>query len=196
MKKTPARAPTSSNEGEKAFERGDKVSAEFFAITYGALVQQMVADLAQEEDVEAVNQQLDAMGRRIGSRLIEEYSVRSGAPACRTFAQAADGVALVGLRMFLNVTATVEPAREAGTDAFAIKFAENPLALFVELPEGPLRERLWYSNVICGVVAGALGMVGFLAEATFVRDTLRGDAVNEILLCFKGREKETFQVDR
>ncbi|PWU89888.1 putative trafficking protein particle complex subunit 3 [Trypanosoma cruzi] len=185
-----------SNEGEKAFESGDKVSAEFFAITYGALVQQMVADLVQEEDVEVVNQQLDAMGRRIGSRLIEEYSVRSGVPACRTFAQAADAVALVGLHMFLNVTATVEPLREVGTDAFSIKFAENPLALFVELPEGPLRERLWYSNVICGVVVGALGMVGFLAEATFARDMLRGDAINEILLCFKGREKETFQIER
>ncbi|EAN80716.1 trafficking protein particle complex subunit 3, putative, partial [Trypanosoma cruzi] len=59
-----------------------------------------------------------------------------------------------------------------------------------------LRERLWYSNVICGVVVGALGMVGFLAEATFARDMLRGDTINEILLCFKGREKETFQIER
>ncbi|CBH13542.1 TRAPP, putative [Trypanosoma brucei gambiense DAL972] len=182
--------------GEVAFDSGEKASAEFFAITYGALVQQMITDLPQADDVEVVNQQLDTMGRRIGSRLVEEYSARSGAPACRTFAQAADAVAIVGIKMFLNVNATVQPAEESGGGTFTLTFADNPLALFVELPEGPVRQRLWYSNVICGVIVGALSMVGFIAEATFVRDTLRGDATNEILLSFKGREKETFKVEQ
>nr|CCC92256.1 putative trafficking protein particle complex subunit 3 [Trypanosoma congolense IL3000] len=186
----------SAKMGESAFDNAPKVSAEFFAITYGALVQQMISDLPQADDVDAVNQQLEAMGRRIGSRLVEEYSVNSGAPACRTFAQAADAVALVGLRMFLNVSATVQPVQGSGGDSFTLTFSENPLALFVELPDGPVRERLWYSNVICGVIVGSLSMVGFIAEAVFTRDTLRGDETNEILLSFKGKEKETFKIEQ
>jgi hypothetical protein len=39
-------------------------------------------------------------------------------------------------------------------------FEENPLADFVELPDdGRAQEELWYSNVLCGVVRGALEMV-------------------------------------
>jgi hypothetical protein len=42
-------------------------------------------------------------------------------------------------------------------------FEENPLADFVELPDdGRAQEELWYSNVLCGVVRGALEMVSFL----------------------------------
>ncbi|GET87506.1 trafficking protein particle complex subunit-like protein [Leishmania tarentolae] len=181
--------------GNAAFDNNVKMSAEFLALTYGALVQQMVEELTQEDDVEHVNQQLYHMGHRIGARLIEEYSVRSGAAPCRTFTQAAEGVALVGLRMFLGVSAEVTQVKDAA-DTFAISFQDNPLALFVELPDGPLRECLWYSNILCGVITGALSLVGLQTEARFSRDKLRGDSKNEIILHFKGRERETFQVER
>ncbi|KAG5509008.1 hypothetical protein GH5_06233 [Leishmania sp. Ghana 2012 LV757] len=191
-----ARAPTSAAQlGDAAFDNNVKVSAEFLALTYGALVQQMVEELAQEDDVEQVNQQLYSMGHRIGARLIEEYSVRSGAAPCRTFSQAAEGVALVGLRMFLGVSAELTQVKDAA-DTFAISFHENPLALFVELPDGPLRDCLWYSNLLCGVITGALSLVGLQTEARFSRDKLRGDSKNEIILHFRGRERETFQVER
>lgn len=181
--------------GDAAFDANVKVSAEFFALTYGALVQQMAEELSQEDDVEQVNQQLYNMGHRIGARLIEEYSVRSGAAPCRSFSQAAEGVALVGLRMFLGVSAELAQVKDSA-DTFAISFQDNPLALFVELPEGTLKEHLWYSNMLCGVITGALSLVGFQAEARFSRDKLRGDSKNEIILHFKGRERETFQVER
>ncbi|KAK7194968.1 trafficking protein particle complex subunit- like protein [Novymonas esmeraldas] len=188
-------AASPAQRGEAAFDESAKVGAEFLALTYGALVQHMTEELTQEDDVEQVNQQLYSMGHRIGARLIEEYCVRSGAAPCRTFSQAAEGVALVGLRMFLGVSAEVAQVKDAA-DTFAISFQENPLALFVELPDGPLRDSLWYSNVLCGVITGALSLVGLQTEARFSRDRLRGDAKNEIILHFKGRERETFQVER
>ncbi|KAG5508847.1 hypothetical protein JKF63_05350 [Porcisia hertigi] len=187
--------PTATQLGDAAFENTVKVSAEFLALTYGALVQQMVEELTQEDDVEQVNQQLYNMGHRIGARLIEEYSVYSGAPPCRTFTQAAEGVALIGLRMFLGVSAEVTQVKDAA-DTFAISFQDNPLSLFVELPDGPLRDYLCYSNLLCGVITGALSLVGLQTEARFSRDKLRGDSKNEILLHFKGRERESFQVER
>ncbi|CCW71759.1 unnamed protein product [Phytomonas sp. Hart1] len=180
--------------GLAAFNAAEKISSEFLAISYGALVRQMIDDLPQADDVEAVNQQLEAVGQRIGARLVEEFSMRSGAAPCRSFAQAAESVAWVGFRMFLNLSAEVAPVKDSA-DAFSITFYDNPLALFVELPPGPLSGQLWYSNILCGAIAGALTIVGFRCEVRFVCDKLRGDPKNEITIHFKGRERETFQVE-
>lgn len=42
---------------------------------------------------------------------------------------------------------------------FTLTLDENPLAEFVELPEGAIEGGLWYSNILCGVLRGALEMV-------------------------------------
>jgi len=47
----------------------------------------------------------------------------------------------------------------ADEKSFSLIFDENPLADFVELPEEGPYEKLWYSNVLCGVIRGALEMV-------------------------------------
>lgn len=40
-------------------------------------------------------------------------------------------------------------------------FEENPLADFVELPDdGRAQDELWFSNILVGVLRGALEMVG------------------------------------
>jgi trafficking protein particle complex subunit 3 len=37
---------------------------------------------------------------------------------------------------------------------------ENPLADFVELPDdGRAQDELWFSNILCGILRGALEMV-------------------------------------
>jgi trafficking protein particle complex subunit 3 len=209
-----AGATTSTKLGERAFDRIEKTSAEFFAITYGALVRQMFIDHNDSADV--VNTQLDLMGERIGVRLIEEYAARSGAPPCRSPSQAADSVAKIGLKMFLGVSASVTevssgglpspssppPPPSPGVDTlgattgcvYAICFDDNPLNVFVELPD-TLKQSLWYSNVLCGVIRGALQQVGYITHVWFMRDVLRGDDVNELRIQFQGKERETFKVD-
>ena len=54
-------------------------------------------------------------------------------------------------------------ASNAPVSAFVLTFEENPLAEFVELPEEALEGGLWYSNVLCGVLRGALEMVSLLS---------------------------------
>lgn len=79
--------------------------------------------------------------------------------------------------MFLGVSALVG-MWSADKSTFGLVFEENPLAEFTELPENC--KSLWYSNILCGVIRGALEMVNMKVECKFVRCRLRGDDLNEI----------------
>jgi hypothetical protein len=61
--------------------------------------------------------------------------------------------------MFLNITPTVVNWTNDNKQ-FSLIFDENPLADFVELPDdGRAQDELWYSNILCGILRGALEMV-------------------------------------
>jgi len=83
-------------------------------------------------------------------------------------------------------------------------FEENPLADFVELPDdGRAQEELWYSNILCGVLRGALEMVrrvpGSLGRSQdgyifFVRerraDSITGPDAGRVPLCERCAPRE------
>ncbi|OAP57582.1 hypothetical protein AYL99_08320 [Fonsecaea erecta] len=86
----------------------------------------------------------------------------------------------VGFKIFLNITPTVTNWT-ADNKQFSLLFDENPLADFVELPDdGRAQDELWFSNILCGVLRGALEMVQMSIEARFVSDMLRGNDVTEM----------------
>jgi hypothetical protein len=61
--------------------------------------------------------------------------------------------------VFLNITPTVTNWT-SDNKQFSLIFEDNPLADFVELPDdGRAQNELWYSNILCGVLRGALEMV-------------------------------------
>lgn len=53
-------------------------------------------------------------------------------------------------------------AGSTSSPTFNLILDENPLADFVELPEEALQGGLWFSNILCGVLRGALEMVNIL----------------------------------
>ena len=58
--------------------------------------------------------------------------------------------------MFLGISPVVTNW-SAASDEFSLMLDNNPLAEFAELPEG--HEGLLFSNILCGVLRGALEMV-------------------------------------
>lgn len=179
----------------------DKVNAELVVLTYGTIVVQLCKDF--DSDYVEVNKQLDKMGYNIGLRLIEDYLAKSNtvrrcsnfretaemiAKVCWatsfTFAQSPDLTVVdgfqVGFKIFLNITPTITNWTSDGKQ-FSLVFDENPFADFVELPDdGRAQDELWYSNILCGVLRGALEMVQMQVEAHFVSDVLRGNDTTEM----------------
>jgi len=129
--------------------------------------------------VDAINEQLDKMGHNIGTRLADDFFAKSGISSCRSFADSAELIAKVGFRMYLNVSASVTQWSD-DRRAYSIEFDDNPLAEFVELPADDSLRGLRFSNLLAGVIRGALEAVLIVAKCDFVRCALRGDPTNEI----------------
>jgi hypothetical protein len=85
-------------------------NAELFALTYGALVVQLIQDY---EDYAEVNKQLEKMGYNIGTRLIEDFLAKSALGRCADFREVGEVVAKV-LRPFLPLVIL--------TDASMVRF--------------------------------------------------------------------------
>ena len=104
---------------------------------------------------------------------------RSNAPiACKDFQDTMNVLAKQAFRMFLGVTADVT-SWDAEHRSCSLIMKDNPLSDFVVLP-AQLREGLWYSNVLVGVIRGALEMINLKTKVYFLKDFLRGDPECEI----------------
>lgn len=190
-------ASSKAQAGQSLWAKMPKANAELFALTYGSLVTELVRDY---EDPIEVNAQLERIGHSIGVRCVDELlskadssNLGGAVTQCGNLRDTAEVVSKVGFRMFLGIQAEVGGYSQ-DQRSFSIYLQENPLSTFVELPaigdeqssssslSGGLDDlrKLKYSNLYCGVIRGALEMVNLKVECAVVRDTLKGDELNEI----------------
>lgn len=181
-----------------------KANTELFALTYGSLITELLKDY--DQDIPEINKQLDRIGYSIGVRCIDELLSKCEVNGvdigqCEKLENTAEVVAKIGFRCFLGMTCDVANVTDK---SFSLFLYENPLSIFVELPENgsgndSLQDneyggsaggdeitkktdwrKLKYSNIYCGVIRGALEQVNLKVTCNFARDVLRGDDVNEI----------------
>ncbi|EER03982.1 conserved hypothetical protein [Perkinsus marinus ATCC 50983] len=182
--------------GEACFQRMDKCNAEVLALLYGATVRQLLVDF--EGDFDKVNKELYRMGTDIGARLVDEFLIKSRAPPCQDFRDACEVMSKVALKMYLGVTGDcVDWDNSTEGRKCRLVLPVNPLNDFVELPmelrrpasttaaaggtdhPGPI---LYYSNILCGVIAGAMEQLRINVAVQFESDVLLGDEISVISL--------------
>lgn len=155
-----------------------KVSVELFTLLYGSIVAQLCDDF--DHDYAKVNARLDKMGYNIGLRLIEEFLAKTGLPRCHSFRDTADAITRVGFKMFLNIVPQIggwSPDNKQFT--IVLPPGQNPLAEHVEVYDEKMKE-LWFSNILAGVIRGALEMVQLSCAVEFTSDVLQGAPQTEI----------------
>lgn len=169
---------SAASNGTNLWAKIPKVNAELFALTYGALVTEVIRD--NDENLAKVNEQLEQIGHSIGVRSVDEFLAKSNAPYCKTLADTAEVLAKTAFKMFLGISADVQ---QHTATTFSVLFQENPLTLFVELPDN--YKELEYSILYCGVIRGAMEMLNYKVDCTFVKSPLRGDDIHEITVDLK-----------
>jgi len=157
--------------GDIGFSKMEKVHGELLSLMYGSLVSSLIKDY--KDDADQVNSQLGKMGFNIGLRMADEFFAKSGVPYCQEFRETADVIAKVGFKMFLGINADVVRWNQNMT-VCNIVLQENPFNEFVELPP-KFKDTLWYSNLVCGVIRGALDQLQLRVDVRFIKDVLRGD---------------------
>ena len=165
------------------FNEQPKISSELLSLTYGVFVAKLIRE-ADDHSAEQVNKQLEQIGFNMGCRMIDDFFARSRAQnqvPCKDFRQTMEVLAKQAFKMFLGVYADVSWDQNGQGQSCSLILRDNPLSDFVVLPP-QIRNELWYSNVLTGIIRGALEMINLKVRATFVKDTLRGDNEIEIVV--------------
>ena len=98
---------------------------------------------------------LSFRGYNIGLRLIEDFLAKTNSGRCHDMKETAEKIQMA-FKMYLGVSPSVANW-SAANDEFSLLIDSNPLTEFVELPEN--LQNLKYSNVLSGIIRGALEMV-------------------------------------
>lgn len=100
-------------------------------------------------------------------RLIEDFLAKNNTPKCFDFKDVADKIQ-AAFRMYLGINPSISSWAPGG-DEFSILIDNNPLAEFIELPDH--LSNLRYSNILPGIIRGALEMVSMHLPRQYVDKT-------------------------
>lgn len=152
------------------WQKQPKANAELFALTYGALIGELLRDLEQPD---LIQEELDKMGYSMGCRSVEELLAKTELK-CATFDETAEAMKMA-FRMFFGISADSKIAKDG---EYTIYFTDNPLTLFVELPDH--LQELQYNQLLAGWCRGMLESLQFDCACSIISDILKGDSVTTV----------------
>ena len=91
---------SSSVDIDSIYEKMPKIKTEFFSLTYGAIVAQIIRDY---EDSDDVNQMLYRMGQYIGLRLVDEFFAKTHLRGTTSLKEIGDCIAKVYYHLILYI---------------------------------------------------------------------------------------------
>lgn len=142
----------------------------------------MMRLLKDIEDLKEINAKIDQIGYNIGLRLIDDVidnlNTDTRGDHERTPQQLMEELIRICLLNYLRITGI--DIKLTAEKEYSILFSENPLNLYVELPEK--YKDLIYSNIICGILRGMLEVANFKVECSLENDMLKGSRNYEIKL--------------
>ncbi|ELP87258.1 transport protein particle 22 kDa subunit, putative [Entamoeba invadens IP1] len=158
--------------GDVVWGEMKKINSELLTMTYGGIVVQLLRE--NDFDADKVNAELEDMGYNIGIRLVEEYLAKvegKMSTKCISFKEHIESITFVAFKMFLGMNCECFEVHEK---QWRISLPNNVLSEYVQLPD-KLKQKLWYSNIYCGIIRGALEMLKYKVECRFVNDVLQGN---------------------
>ena len=160
------------NQSYDALLETKNIKVELLTFMYGTLLVRLTKDI---KDINELNKRIELIGYDIGKRLVDDLI-----DDFQRVDQSDQNKLMEKLicQLAQHYLGIIGNYNQVGENEFHLKFNQNPISLYVELPES--LEGLCYSNIICGIMRGMLEITGFEVKCEFIKDKMKGDDINDI----------------
>ena len=162
-----------------------QIKVELLTFMYGTLLVRLTKDI---KDINELNKKIELIGYDIGKRLVDDLidDLQKGFdPSDQN--KLMEKLICQLAQYYLGIIGNYN---QVGENEFHLKFNQNPISLYVELPE--YLEGLCYSNIICGIMRGMLEITGFEVKCELIKDKMKGDDINDIKISLVKYIEERF----
>ena len=172
------------NQSYDALLETKNIKVELLTFMYGTLLVRLTKDI---KDINELNKKIELIGYDIGKRLVDDLI-----DDFQRVDQSDQNKLMEKLicQLAQHYLGIIGNYNQVGENEFHLKFNQNPISLYVELPES--LEGLCYSNIICGIMRGMLEITGFEVRCEFIKDKMKGDDINDIKITLVKYIEERF----
>ena len=162
-----------------------QIKMDLITFMYGSLLVRLTKDI---KDINELNKKIELIGYDIGKRLVDDL--------IDDFQRNLDvsDQNKVMEKLICQLTqyylGIIGKYNQTGEKEFHLTFTQNPISLYVELPES--LEGLCYSNIICGILRGMMEISGFEIQCEFAKDKMKGDDINDLKITLVKLIEERF----
>ena len=173
------------NKIESSYLERKQIKMDLITFMYGSLLVRLTKDI---KDINELNKKIELIGYDIGKRLVDDL--------IDDFQRNLDvsDQNKVMEKLICQLTqyylGIIGKYNQTGEKEFHLTFTQNPICLYVELPES--LEGLCYSNIICGILRGMMEISGFEIQCEFAKDKMKGDDINDLKITLVKLIEERF----